>query len=128
MLSLSSDAESTATDRARNLGRLCCLLQARSFLVRFSTAIGLGLAAMFLAWTAAYLFLPEGMLRGKTVAGALSEHTNDLSTFVLALTWNGAVAFVVDKPEIATIEPESFAYSQPEFDFWRHRRDHWRRL
>ncbi len=91
----STDTESTATDRARNLGRLCCLLQARSFLVRFSTAIGLGLAAMFLAWTAAYLFLPEGMLRGKTVAGALSEHTNGLSTFVLALTWNGAVAFVV---------------------------------
>ncbi len=67
----------------------------RSFLVRFSTAIGLGLAAMFLAWTAAYLFLPEGMLRGKTVAGALSEHTNGLSTFVLALTWNGGVALVV---------------------------------
>jgi hydroxymethylglutaryl-CoA synthase len=31
----------------------------------------------------------------------------------------GAVAFVVDKPEIAVIEPESFAYSEPEFDFWR---------
>ena len=31
----------------------------------------------------------------------------------------GAVAFVVDKPKIATIERESFAYSEPEFDFWR---------
>ena len=31
----------------------------------------------------------------------------------------GAVAFVVDKPEIAEIEPESFAYSEPKFDFWR---------
>ena len=31
----------------------------------------------------------------------------------------GAVAFVVDKPEIAVIEPETFAYSEPEFDFWR---------
>lgn len=31
----------------------------------------------------------------------------------------GAVAFVVDKPEIAEIEARSFAYSEPKFDFWR---------
>jgi hydroxymethylglutaryl-CoA synthase len=31
----------------------------------------------------------------------------------------GAVAFVVDKPEIAAIEAQSIPYSEPEFDFWR---------
>jgi len=31
----------------------------------------------------------------------------------------GAVAFVVDEPEIATIERDTYAYSEPEFDFWR---------
>lgn len=31
----------------------------------------------------------------------------------------GAVAFVVDAPEVAAIERESYAYSEPEFDFWR---------
>ena len=50
---------------------------------------------MFISWTVAYRFLPEGMLRGKTAAGAVSEHASGLSTFVFALGWNGAVAFVV---------------------------------
>ena len=31
----------------------------------------------------------------------------------------GAVAFVVDRPEIAAIDTESIPYSEPEFDFWR---------
>ncbi len=31
----------------------------------------------------------------------------------------GAVAFVVDKPEVAAIEPASYAWSEPEFDFFR---------
>lgn len=31
----------------------------------------------------------------------------------------GAVAFVVDKPEIAAIEPVSYAFSEPQFDFFR---------
>ncbi len=31
----------------------------------------------------------------------------------------GATAMVIDEPEIATIEPESHAWSEPAFDFWR---------
>jgi hydroxymethylglutaryl-CoA synthase len=31
----------------------------------------------------------------------------------------GAVAFVVDQPSIAAIERETYAYSEPGFDFWR---------
>lgn len=31
----------------------------------------------------------------------------------------GAVAFIVDQPDIAAIEPLSIPYSEPEFDFWR---------
>lgn len=31
----------------------------------------------------------------------------------------GAVAMVVDEPEIAAIAPVSYAWSEPEFDFWR---------
>lgn len=31
----------------------------------------------------------------------------------------GAVAMVVDTPDVATIESESHAWSEPEFDFWR---------
>ena len=31
----------------------------------------------------------------------------------------GAVAMIIDKPLIAEIEPTSYAYSEPAFDFWR---------
>jgi len=31
----------------------------------------------------------------------------------------GAVAFIIDKPEIAAIEPVSYTWSEPEFDFYR---------
>lgn len=31
----------------------------------------------------------------------------------------GAVAMVVDTPEVAAIDPASFAWSEPAFDFWR---------
>ena len=31
----------------------------------------------------------------------------------------GAVAFVVDEPHIASVDVDSFAYSEPAFDFWR---------
>ncbi len=91
----SNDHESAVSDRDENRGLLSRLLHSRRLLVRFSTAIGLGVAAMFISWTVAYLFLPERMLRGKTAAGAVSEHASGLSTFVFALGWNGAVAFVV---------------------------------
>ena len=87
--------ESAVSDRDEDRRWLTRMLLSRNPAVRFSTALGLGLAAMFLTWTVGYLFLPEGMLRGKTAAGAVSEHAGGLSTFVLALAWNGAVAFVV---------------------------------
>jgi hydroxymethylglutaryl-CoA synthase len=32
---------------------------------------------------------------------------------------SGAAAFIIDKPEIAIIEPISYAWSSPEYDFWR---------
>jgi hypothetical protein len=51
---------------------------------------------LYAAWTVADLFLPEGLLRDKTGAGAVSAALpDDLGVFVLALAWNGAVAFVV---------------------------------
>ena len=31
----------------------------------------------------------------------------------------GAVAMVIDEPEIASIDPVSYPWSEPEFDFWR---------
>ena len=31
----------------------------------------------------------------------------------------GAVAMVIDRPDIASIDPVSFPYSEPQFDFWR---------
>ena len=31
----------------------------------------------------------------------------------------GAVAFVVDSPDIAAVDVDSYAYSEPAFDFWR---------
>ena len=87
--------ETTGSEHDEDRRSLFRLPHSRSLLVRFSTAIGIGLAAMFMAWTVAYLFLPEGMLRGKTAAGVVSEHASGLSTFALALFWNGAVAFVL---------------------------------
>lgn len=31
----------------------------------------------------------------------------------------GAVAMVIDEPRVASIQPRSFPWSEPEFDFWR---------
>ena len=31
----------------------------------------------------------------------------------------GAIAFIIDQPNIAVIQPQSFAFSKPVFDFWR---------
>ncbi|MDH3744719.1 MAG: hydroxymethylglutaryl-CoA synthase [Acidobacteriota bacterium] len=31
----------------------------------------------------------------------------------------GAVAMVIDEPRVASIDPVSYAWSEPEFDFWR---------
>jgi hydroxymethylglutaryl-CoA synthase len=31
----------------------------------------------------------------------------------------GAVAMVIDEPRVATVDPRSFPWSEPQFDFWR---------
>lgn len=31
----------------------------------------------------------------------------------------GAVAMIIDEPDVAVIEPDSFPWSEPAFDFWR---------
>ena len=49
--------EPAVFDRAEDRRLGTRLLHSRNVLVRFSTALGLGLAAMFLAWAAACLFL-----------------------------------------------------------------------
>ena len=63
---------------------------------RIVSGLVLGLAVMYLAWTIGYFGLPEGVLRGKTGAGVVSNVLpEDASVFLLALIFNGAVAFVV---------------------------------
>ncbi len=63
---------------------------------RVAAGLMVGLVCMYGAWTAGFFFLPEGALRGKTGAGAISALLpENASVFLLALVWNGAMAFVV---------------------------------
>jgi len=51
---------------------------------------------MYLAWGLSYWGLPEGFLRGRTGAGALSDALpENVGVLPLALIWNGVIAFVV---------------------------------
>ena len=71
-------------------------LQSEKLHRRIVSGLTLGLAVMYLAWTIGYFLLPEGVLRGKTGAGFISNVLpEDASVFPLALIWNSAVAFVV---------------------------------
>jgi len=51
------------------LQRLFCH---RLLVVRFLSLLALGLATFWLSWTIGYYLLPEGILRGRTVAAALA--------------------------------------------------------
>ncbi len=63
---------------------------------RIVTGIGLGIACMYAAWALGYWWLPEGLLRGRTGAGAASDVLPDqIGVFLFALLWNGVIAFVV---------------------------------
>ena len=71
-------------------------LQHESLMRRIAAGLAVGLACLYVAWTAGFLLLPEGVLRGKTGAGAVSAVLpEDLGVFFLALAWNGVVAFIV---------------------------------
>lgn len=74
------------------------LLQNPAIWKRAVAALALGNALMFAAWTTGYLWLPEGLLQGKTGASVVTDRMVDTSTRVLAvqvLAFNAAVAFVV---------------------------------
>jgi hypothetical protein len=63
---------------------------------RAAAGLAIGVGCMYLAWTAGYLLLPEGALRGRTGAGVISALLPvHASVFVFALVWNSGVAFVV---------------------------------
>ena len=51
---------------------------------------------MYAAWALGYWWLPEGLLRGRTGAGAATDAFSDnVGVFLFALGWNGVIAFVV---------------------------------
>ena len=81
------------------VGRLTLLidwLQSDKLSRRIVSGLTLGLACMYLSWVIGYFLLPEGVLRGKTGAGIISESLSEsLSVFQLALIWNMVVAFIV---------------------------------
>jgi hypothetical protein len=47
-------------------------LQHESLIRRVAVGLAVGLVCLYVAWTMAFWFLPEGVLRGKTGAGAVS--------------------------------------------------------
>ena len=64
--------------------------------LRIVSGLVLGIACMYVAWGLSYLGLPEGFLRGRTGAGALSDALpENVGVLPLALIWNGVIAFVV---------------------------------
>ncbi len=71
-------------------------LQSDKLTRRIVSGLTLGLACMYLTWAIGYFLLPEGVLRGKTGAGFVSDLLpKRASVFLLALIWNGVIAFVV---------------------------------
>lgn len=71
-------------------------LQDEKLCWRVTVGLTVGVACMYLAWTLGFFLLPEGLLRGRTGAGIFSNLLPaGASVFLLALTWNAAVAFVV---------------------------------
>ena len=71
-------------------------LQSDKLSRRIVSGLTLGLACMYLTWAIGYFLLPEGVLRGKTGAGFVSDLLPErASVFLLALIWNGVIAFVV---------------------------------
>lgn len=71
-------------------------LQSDKLSHRIVSGLTLGLAFMYLSWAIGYFLLPEGVLRGKTGAGIISESFSEsISVFQLALIWNMVIAFIV---------------------------------
>ncbi len=71
-------------------------LQSDKLTRRIVSGLTLGLACMYLTWAIGYFLLPEGVLRGKTGAGFVADLLPErASVFLLALIWNGVIAFVV---------------------------------
>lgn len=73
-------------------------LTSKSALKREVASLLIGNLLLFAAWAIGYLFLPEGILRGKTAASAISNVLSDKSVWVLTgqiLLWNGLVAFAL---------------------------------
>ncbi len=63
---------------------------------RIVSGLVLGIACMYVAWGIGYWGLPEGVLRGRTGAGAVSDVLpENVGVLLLALIWNGVIAFVV---------------------------------
>ena len=71
-------------------------LQSDKLLRRIVSSLTTGLVCMYLAWAIGYFLLPEGVLRGKTGAGFVSDLLpENVGVLLLALIWNGVIAFVV---------------------------------
>ncbi len=71
-------------------------LQSDKLARRIVSGLALGLVCMYLAWAIGYFLLPEGVLRGKTGAGFVSDLLpENVGVLLLALIWNGVIAFVV---------------------------------
>ena len=71
-------------------------LQSEKLVRRIVSGLALGLVCMYLAWAIGYFLLPEGVLRGKTGAGFVSDVLpENVGVLLLALIWNSVIAFVV---------------------------------
>ncbi len=90
-------------------------LQSDKLARRIVSGLALGLVCMYLSWAIGYFLLPEGVLRGKTGAGFVSDLLpENVGVLLLALIWNGVIAFVV-LPLVSLLAIEEDGNSQ-----WAH--------
>jgi hypothetical protein len=72
-------------------------------LVRFGTLLGVVMAAFLSAWTMSYFFLPEGVLRGRSVAQVLAG--NDLAGGSVWLEWLRILAYNLGAMLLLVVAP-----------------------
>ena len=87
----------------------------RSALVRLATAAAIGVSAFALAWTVAYLVLPEGATRFTLgILPTLDARADSAGVAATLFIWNAAFGFgVIALASLYSIGPISLAYFAP---------------
>jgi hypothetical protein len=87
----------------------------RSALVRLATAASIGVAVFFVAWTVAYLVLPEGATRFTLgLLPTLDARADSAGVATTLFVWNAGFGFgVIALASLYSVGPISLAYFAP---------------